>query len=580
MAHEKQRKPGASPTYQNLGTNKTSIWHRGREFGHSFGWIWEAVSALVGSGCMAAVVVILWRMQGRPLSSWTFPINLSSSIAAFVTAAKATSLLIVASCLSQSKWRHFQQRSRLRDFEVFDEASRGPLGSLKLLWCLRARWGLAILGALLTIAAVSIDTLAQEMVNLEERDEMIEDPNAKFWVTDAYIGGAKAMTPSFPVVAEGSTIDTRMQGAIYRGLYGIESSPAFSCQSRCEWGSEVPYVTLGLTSRCEDVTQSTLSGGEHREQSGFDSVLLSTPGGLHLNYSDARPDWHTVFDLTAGSLVEYQANSSHNDLQPCSPDFARVAVLRPKNSPDGPKWSELGSNNIEIFECQLSLAAYEYAGLKASGNDFTAEKVAIRPLKPGHGHNGDIDRNKWLKSQEPTFATFNTSGLPSFNVSLPDLGALGDFFPSGLFSGMTLGGPMIPWDSSGLGVVLSGNVDIGQTFANIAQSMTHQLHSAYPDIRAISGKSAKTVVFVRVEWQWLAAPLTIQVVAMLLFLAIMVMTRGQGAILWKSSPTAVLYHNVESPNGPDAVLATEMRSVEHLRRTADDVTVRCMQSIS
>lgn len=154
------------------------------------GWWWEITAAVATLACMVAVVYILFRMQDRPVADWTFPINLNSTIAAFVTVAKSTALLIIASCVGQSKWRHFQKKpSRLQDFDTFDEASRGPSGALKLLWCLRARFGTPVIAALVTIIALGVDSFAQQVVKLDQQNEMVEVGNATFWVTDIYNGG-------------------------------------------------------------------------------------------------------------------------------------------------------------------------------------------------------------------------------------------------------------------------------------------------------------------------------------------------------------------------------------------------------
>lgn len=156
------------------------------------GWIWEVLAAVVSVAGMGAVIVILWRMQGQPQSHWTFPININSTVAAFITAVKSLALLVVASCLGQTKWRHFGERpSKLRDFDIFDEASRGPWGSLRLLWCLRTRWGLGVLGALVTIGAVSVDALAQQVIRLDTRTEFVDSNQANFWIADSYRGGAR-----------------------------------------------------------------------------------------------------------------------------------------------------------------------------------------------------------------------------------------------------------------------------------------------------------------------------------------------------------------------------------------------------
>lgn len=62
------------------------------------------------------------------------------------------------------------------DLQIFDDASRGPLGALSLI--LRIRWGamLASLGALLTILALAQDAFYQQIYSTySSRTEQFED---------------------------------------------------------------------------------------------------------------------------------------------------------------------------------------------------------------------------------------------------------------------------------------------------------------------------------------------------------------------------------------------------------------------
>jgi len=46
----------------------------------------------------------------------------------------------VAECISQLKWNWFEKERPLADFETFDKASRGVLGSIYLLGLLKWRY--------------------------------------------------------------------------------------------------------------------------------------------------------------------------------------------------------------------------------------------------------------------------------------------------------------------------------------------------------------------------------------------------------------------------------------------------------
>lgn len=94
-------------------------------------WIWEISACIFSILCMSAVAGILFRLQDRPLSSWSFSIAPNSLVSVFITLSKSAMLLVVAQGVSQMRWVHYQTGPHpLIDLETFDAASRGPWGSL------------------------------------------------------------------------------------------------------------------------------------------------------------------------------------------------------------------------------------------------------------------------------------------------------------------------------------------------------------------------------------------------------------------------------------------------------------------
>lgn len=60
--------------------------------------------------------------------------TLNSLLALLTTVAKAGLMIPIGAAIGQLKWIWFAQKERpLADFQTFDEASRGPIGSLKLI---------------------------------------------------------------------------------------------------------------------------------------------------------------------------------------------------------------------------------------------------------------------------------------------------------------------------------------------------------------------------------------------------------------------------------------------------------------
>jgi hypothetical protein len=97
-------------------------------------WWWELVSWLVSFSCFMAIVGILLYYDGKKQPSHVFKgITLNAFISILSAIAKAAMILPVSECIGQLKWLWFKEERRLSDFLAFDNASRGPWGSLVLL---------------------------------------------------------------------------------------------------------------------------------------------------------------------------------------------------------------------------------------------------------------------------------------------------------------------------------------------------------------------------------------------------------------------------------------------------------------
>lgn len=69
----------------------------------------------------------------------------------------------VVECISQLKWLWFVRKQKLVDFQAFDDASRGPTGSLILIGKLRGLH-LVILGAIIAVFSIVFGAFAQQVV--------------------------------------------------------------------------------------------------------------------------------------------------------------------------------------------------------------------------------------------------------------------------------------------------------------------------------------------------------------------------------------------------------------------------------
>lgn len=103
-------------------------------------WTLEIIAVIISVGAILAIVALLHRENGRPLSAWKLAVKLNTMVAALGTLARTTLAFALSACIGQQKWNWLKRKPDvLVAWERFDEASRGPWGGARLLLWLRAR---------------------------------------------------------------------------------------------------------------------------------------------------------------------------------------------------------------------------------------------------------------------------------------------------------------------------------------------------------------------------------------------------------------------------------------------------------
>jgi hypothetical protein len=233
----------------------------------SSSWIYEICAIVVSVAFMIAIVVVLkTQIHGKLRSSWTLPLAPNTVIALFSTLSKSAILLVITACISQLKWIYFGRRGhRLMDLQIFDNASRGPLGAISLI--VRIRWGatIASIGALLTILSLGQDALYQQIYSTYTNDTAQQGHVASLAVTRCQSSGAldSGFTGKLRYLivigshlrSKASSVFSNIRGLSASVLSGISvpQNPTFNCPSgNCTWGA---YESLGICSSCEDVSK-------------------------------------------------------------------------------------------------------------------------------------------------------------------------------------------------------------------------------------------------------------------------------------------------------------------------------------
>jgi hypothetical protein len=230
-------------------------------------WLLEIMSWLFSLLCMAAVIGVLIYLKDEPLNKWTIaertPLTLNAFISILSKMAGAALILPVSEALGQLKWSWFLENSKqMWDFEIFDNASRGPWGSMLLLIRTKGR-ALAALGALIMLCSLALDPFFQQVVDFPDRWALSNTSSS----IPRLLRYEPPYTMTFRFGMETSPVDNALKPVIDEFLYGNGTQPVpfgngtrpdipLSCPtSNCTWPD---YETLAVCSKCASIDVSEL----------------------------------------------------------------------------------------------------------------------------------------------------------------------------------------------------------------------------------------------------------------------------------------------------------------------------------
>ena len=103
-------------------------------------WFLEISAVVLNLAAVTTIVVLLACTNGIALSEYTFIISFNAVISILGAISRVSLGFAIGSCLGQGKWNFFRKPSSIVGFRIFEDASRGPWGSLQLLIWLRLRY--------------------------------------------------------------------------------------------------------------------------------------------------------------------------------------------------------------------------------------------------------------------------------------------------------------------------------------------------------------------------------------------------------------------------------------------------------
>ncbi|KXH32511.1 hypothetical protein CSIM01_11096 [Colletotrichum simmondsii] len=141
-------------------------------------WAWEVFYIFLSISSFFLIVAVLCSYDQQPLPDWPLHITLNTFLAFFTTLAKAAFMLPVSVAISQTQWSWFLKDRPLHDLQLFDQASRGPWGSVMLLKRIRYKHFVS-LGAFLMVVSALTSPVTQLAIKYPIRDSVALREEAK-----------------------------------------------------------------------------------------------------------------------------------------------------------------------------------------------------------------------------------------------------------------------------------------------------------------------------------------------------------------------------------------------------------------
>ncbi|KAI1736969.1 hypothetical protein F4680DRAFT_460729 [Xylaria scruposa] len=255
-------------------------------------WLWEILSIALSGICIILIFVILKIHNQKPVPQFAYGITSNAIISTLATFSKSLLLVSVAAAISQLKWHWFQNTEgrRVIDTQRFDDASRGPWGSLVFLVG-PSRWSLASMGALVSILALAFEPFTQQLTTYPVRKTVVSSRGvgpsnlhrARHFPDIYYYSQSRG-----GMNAAHGDIQNRMAATIWDLSDEATSFATAQCPTgNCTWGE---FESLAFCTSCQNKTTDIELLGANLS---WDS---STAQQMAINYSDPTQDKYYLPD--------------------------------------------------------------------------------------------------------------------------------------------------------------------------------------------------------------------------------------------------------------------------------------------
>ncbi|KAI1391418.1 uncharacterized protein F4822DRAFT_185300 [Hypoxylon trugodes] len=551
-------------------------------------WMWEIGACFLSFASIQCIIAVLSIENNKSLEQWPWSIGPTATVAFIATIAKSSMILAITEVIGQLKWQHFHGRANpLIDLEVFDAASRGPLGALELVRQKHIRSALASLASVVVIAALLIDPFMQLVFSFPSLSR--PEPGVHGFFNHTYIYDTTNLLLT--------SLDAQMKSAILKAASEQPPPPAAACPTgNCTWP---PITTLGTCARCTNVTQQIKTNCSSIDDDEYQCDYRMPSGQVlsgyvytdvpDINYSNPTM-WNASVDTSSpdkyslgppGEVTEGPVTSRTYHIALVNFDAVQ---LKPKaaNASD----TALTLHDPIGWRCMIAICAKTFEKVDMTNGEMKASN----PTEDLLVYTGNFqNRSTNIANKTYTNQIYNLKGN-----STPDLAGmywinfvdyqnlisyLDGIFTSGWRDG-DVAMPNTQTDAPNLGFIFAKADDIGQTTRNIADAITEVLRYGRNSTSA-SGKVFHTKVYIQVRWGWIALPFTLAVLSLILVVWMVIQTNRSDLPVWKCSSLPLLFHNLDgwAPEGEalrgNAELEKEVKGISvALSKDPKDLTFK------
>ncbi|KAJ5193145.1 hypothetical protein N7449_009287 [Penicillium cf. viridicatum] len=520
-------------------------------FDWSGSWAWEIGSVTLAVVGLVLLVAFLITINNAPYATGQYTVSPNTIVSIIITIIKAALLVSVSSCLGQLKWNLFQNPAPLYHIQVIDQASRGPWGSLEVL--LRGISGsrtgsLTYVGASLTVLALVVDPFAQQILTFPSRtvpalDAASFTPTSQHWYS---IEGS-----------DQSDVDTGLEPALFvsmmSGLLGTYSSPgAFYFTNHLVFPE---LVTLGMCSKCEDVTARTKQKCHAPEISLFLDTIAEPLRKIPTNCSYQTPNNFT-FDFEEFDFTRHSDDTVIFDpscLLHCDKLYHHgyLRYIQRDSPPPKPSVTECA-----VYFCERRYAESTYLP-GHNQNNRPMQVVDTQQLIPTVA----LEDPHLTSSRPIHFAPPNGSATlsndSSYSVDLRTFGHFADIMMSLFNSTTQLRGEVPASTVLKLGTILRMD-NLNRLLDSMSTSVTDTFRTSSLG-HMIPVTTFRKETFIHVRWPWIILPVIVTLGSVALLLGTAIGSKHRKAVLWKCMVLPLLISHLDTT--PENRIAS-VRSVD------------------